>query len=84
MRSRMSLNTLPKWPRKVLAVCGLLCLAATGCQTNIAGQTLPSPYFLRDDVQYFPAGEEYQLPNLTRALEQYRLEQEAIREGIAD
>lgn len=44
-------------------------------QTQIGGQTLPSGYYLRDDVQYFPAGPEEQLPNQKRALEQYRLEQ---------
>ena len=39
-----------------LIVC--LCLVAmlflsTGCQSNIGGQTLPSGYYLDDDVQYF-------------------------------
>ncbi|MDB4637585.1 hypothetical protein OAF24_01675 [bacterium] len=46
-------------------------------QTDLGGQTLPSSYYLRDDVQYFPAGPEEQLPNLKRALRQYNLEQEA-------
>jgi hypothetical protein len=34
------------------------------------------------DVQYFPAGDEFLLPNQVRALEQYKLEQEAIRESL--
>lgn len=42
-----------------------------GCQTNIGGQTLPSAYYLRDDVQYFPAGPEFLLPNTKRAIEEY-------------
>lgn len=46
-------------------------------QTNMGGQTLPSAYYLRDDVQYYPAGPEEQLPNLKRALRQYKLEQDA-------
>ena len=46
-------------------------------QTNMVGQTLPSSYYLRDDVQYYPAGPEEQLPNLKRALRQYNLEQDA-------
>jgi Mg-chelatase subunit ChlD len=29
--------------------------------------TLPSPYYLRDDVQYFPAGPEFKLPRETAA-----------------
>ena len=27
----------------------------TGCQSDVGGQTLPSPYYLDDDVQYFRA-----------------------------
>ncbi|MDO4569141.1 MAG: hypothetical protein Q4D38_02000 [Planctomycetia bacterium] len=26
---------------------------STGCQSHIGGQTLPSGYYLHDDVQYF-------------------------------
>jgi hypothetical protein len=78
----MTLKTLQNWPRRALLGCGLLCLAAVGCQANIAGQTLPSAYFLRDDVQYFPAGEEFQFPNMLRAIEEYRVEQAAINEGL--
>jgi hypothetical protein len=47
-----------------------------GMQTNMGGQTLPSGYYLRDDVQYFPHGPEEQLPNLKRALKQYNMEQQ--------
>jgi len=74
----------------LLTGCGMVPYAAipfgyTGLignmQTEMGGQTLPSAYYLRDDVQYFPAGPEEQLPNLKRALRQYNLEQEA---GQAD
>lgn len=44
----------------------------SGCQTTMGGQTLPSAYYLQDDVQYFPAGPEFLLPNQRRALEEYR------------
>lgn len=50
-----------------MLVSGGLC----GCQTQMGGQTLPSAYYLRDDVQFFPAGPEMQLPNLRQALEEY-------------
>ena len=50
----------------------------TGCQSNLGGQTLPSATYDRDDVQYFPTGPEEQLPNLKRALKQYKLEQEQL------
>jgi hypothetical protein len=39
----------------------------TGCQTTIGGQTLPSPDYLNDDVQYFPAGPEFKLTNQVEA-----------------
>ncbi len=56
---------------KLAAVC--LCLGAgicssTGCQVSVAGQSLPSPYYLDDDIQYFPAGPENKLANETAAL----------------
>ena len=65
----------------------LLCplmLAATGCQTTVGGQTLPSPYYLKDDVQYYPAGPEVKLSNQVQALEEYKLEREKLRAGVDD
>ena len=71
-----------------LALClgGLLSLSTTGCmlQTTVGGQTLPSAYYLRDDVQYFPAGPEFRLSNQVRALEEYKLQQQAARAGLAE
>ncbi len=52
-------------------VCGLglfAALSATGCQVDIGGQTLPSPYYMSDDVQYFPAGPEFKLSNEAAAM----------------
>ncbi len=71
-----------KWARAALLGCGLLSLAATGCQTHMSGQTLPSAYYLYDDVQYFPAGPEDKLYNERRALAEYKLQQQAVREGL--
>lgn len=48
----------------------LLSLAATGCQMDIAGQTLPSPYYLTDDVQYYAPGPEFKLAREAAALEE--------------
>lgn len=46
----------------------LICSAAlTGCQTTIGGQTMPSPDYLSDDVQYYPAGPEFPLTNQVEA-----------------
>jgi hypothetical protein len=51
---------------------GLGMVSLTGCQTSIAGQTLPSPYYLYDDVQYFPAGPENKLAIETAKLKEER------------
>lgn len=59
----------------LLLVSGLI--SSMGCQVSIAGQTLPSPYYLTDDVQYFPAGPENKLSNETAALK--RAQAEAAR-----
>jgi len=53
----------------------LLMGSLAGCQTTVGGQTLPSPDYLRDDIQYFPAGPEFLLPNTVRAMEEYKATQ---------
>ncbi len=50
----------------VLAALGWL----AGCQVDRAGMTLPSPYYLRDDVQYFAPGPDFKLANEAAALRQ--------------
>lgn len=70
------------WPTMAVLGCGLLTAAsATGCQAVIGGQTLPSPYYLEDDVQFFPAGPEFLLPNQVRALDEFKLNQAAAGLG---
>lgn len=54
----------------------------TGCQTTIGGQTLPSPDYLTDDVQYFPAGPEFKLTRQVEASRKYQIEQEQLRNGM--
>jgi hypothetical protein len=48
------------------------CVASTGCQIDVAGQTLPSPYHLSDDVQYYAPGPEFKLANEAAALAEQR------------
>ena len=38
-------------------------VAATGCQTQIAGMTLPSGYYLQHPPQYFPPDPDFPLQN---------------------
>jgi hypothetical protein len=52
----------------------------TGCQTTVGGQTLPSPDYLSDDVQYFPAGPEFKLQNQVEAARKYDLERSQMQE----
>jgi hypothetical protein len=72
------------WLRNMLAACGLAAaaLGTTGCQGWYAGQTLPSPWYIYDDIQYFPAGPEFKLSREAAAMKAYKADLEA-RGGIA-
>ena len=68
---------MPRFTTRFVSSTCLMALAGasgllSGCQTVMGGQTLPSAYYLRDDVQYHPHGPEFKLPNTVRALEEYR------------
>lgn len=57
-----------------IAVAGIG-LGSTGCQIDVAGQTLPSAYYLQDDVQYYAPGPEFKLANEAAALAEQRAAQ---------
>jgi hypothetical protein len=60
----------------VLAGVGLVAaLGLTGCQSDFGGQTLPSPYYMSDDVQYFPPGLEFKLSQEAAAQKAFKEEQ---------
>lgn len=60
---------------RILAVgCAVTGLATTGCQVDVGGQTLPSAYYLQDDIQYFPAGPEFKLSKEAAAQKAYKKE----------
>ena len=80
----MKITRISNWSRIALLACGLFAVTAIGCQTDIGGQSLPSGYYLGDDIQFFPAGPEFIIPNQVRALEEYRLERQAIQDGLAE
>jgi hypothetical protein len=52
-------------------------LGLTGCQIDVGGQTLPSPWYLQDDVQYFPPGAQF--PLAREAAAQKAVSQEQIQ-----
>jgi hypothetical protein len=60
----------------LLAICPAA-LLFTGCQVEMGGMTLPSPYYLTDDVQYYaPAPSEFKLSREAAAIQE---QNEAIK-----
>jgi hypothetical protein len=76
MNSQTITNTLRK---TVCGICLALALCATGCQMSVGGQTLPSPYYFMDDIQYFPAGPEMKLSREAAAMQRAKADQELYR-----
>ena len=74
----MNMDRSKRWCSLLLITSGLLVSSAmsVGCQTNIGGQTLPSAFYLKDDIQYYPPSTETPLPNARRAQREYRLNQQ--------
>jgi len=64
------------WLKAVLCGVSLATLGMTGCQVTVGGQTLPSPYYIEDDVQYFAPGSEFKLSREAAAMKAYKAEQE--------
>jgi hypothetical protein len=66
--------------RRLLGGLGLAtALGLSGCQMDIGGQTLPSPYWQSDDVQYFPPGPEFKLSREAAAMKAFK--QDQLRSG---
>lgn len=61
-------NTTRRAAGLAAGLLALACPALTGCQVDVAGQSLPSPYYLTDDVQYYAPGPEFKLANEAAAL----------------
>lgn len=58
---------------------GICLISSAGCQVSLNGQTLPSPYYLQDDVQYFPSGPEFKLAREAAALKAATAEEKKNR-----
>jgi hypothetical protein len=74
-----SKNRPCRWRAILGGVALLATVGLTGCQVDVGGQTLPSPYYLQDDVQYFPPGAEFKLAKEAAAQQAYSQEQAARR-----
>ena len=62
------------WKLAAVALPALSLLS--GCQAEYAGQTLPSPWYLTDDVQYYAPGPEFKLAREAAAMKE---QSEAIK-----
>ena len=69
--------------RSLLAAAAMAIPGLTGCQVDVGGQTLPSAYYLKDDIQYFPAGPEFKLSREAAAQKAYRKEMAADESAAA-
>ncbi len=58
-----------------LSLAVALVAGGTGCTGTVGGQTLPSPFYLTDDVQYYAPGPEFKLSREAAAMKAYNAEQ---------
>ena len=56
----------------LVALLGVGSLGMTGCTVDVKGQTLPRPYYITDDVQFFNPGPEFKLEREGAALKANR------------
>jgi hypothetical protein len=61
----------PKTGWKLAAgVIGPAVMLLAGCQSEYGGVTLPSPWYLTDDVQYYAPGPEFKLAREAAAMKE--------------
>src|SRR5947209_12699758 len=63
------MSTMRRWHCVGLAGLGLVLGTATGCQTNVAGMTLPSGHYLQHPPQYFAPSPAFPLQRELAAME---------------
>ena len=69
-------NKRPRRLRDVWIGLGVLfALGVAGCQVDVGGQTLPSGYYMSDDVQYFAPGPEFKLAKEAASLKAHAQEE---------
>ena len=82
--TRHNHSSRKSWRLAATLIGPALLLAATGCQVEMAGVTLPSPYYLTDDVQYYaPAPSEFKLSREAAALQEQAEAIESQQQGTA-
>src|SRR5260370_4974726 len=63
------MKTMRRWQCLGLAGLGLAFLTLSGCQTNVAGMTLPSGHYLQHPPQYFAPSPAFPLQRELAAME---------------
>jgi hypothetical protein len=58
------------WQMMPAAILASAAALLSGCQVEYAGQTLPSPYYLSDDIQYYAPGPEFKLAREAAAMQE--------------
>ena len=66
------------WRRALYGLSLSTALGAAGCQVDIGGQTLPSPHYQLDDIQYFPPGPEFKLSREAAAQAAFKRDQATV------
>ena len=61
-----------RWTRGGALAAAMLAPWLTGCTVEMAGQTLPSPYYLTDDVQYYAPGPGFKLAREAAAMQEQK------------
>jgi hypothetical protein len=56
------MNKKRRWLSACLAGAALGLVTVTGCQTNVAGMTLPSGHYLEHPPQFIPQSPDFPLP----------------------
>ncbi|HWG46652.1 MAG TPA: hypothetical protein VN688_28075 [Gemmataceae bacterium] len=56
------MKTIRRWPGFCLAGLGFALVTLSGCQTWVAGMTLPSGHYLEHPPQYIPPSPPFPLP----------------------
>ena len=81
MRQPQSKRT--SWRPLVAAIFWPTVTLLAGCQVEMGGVTLPSPYYLTDDVQYYAPGPEFKLAREAAALQEQAEAIESERQEAA-
>jgi hypothetical protein len=61
----------------LLGLGAALAIGVTGCQSEIGGQVLPSPFYMTNQVQYYQPGPQMKLSQEAAAQKAYNQEEAA-------